>query len=74
MVFKLKDERCYQTAISDFQNFENFGKLSIKILISIKNPRNFLNENCINLKEPCAGVYVYTVSSQYLEKWLTYAF
>ena len=23
---KVEDEGCYQTAISDFQNFENFGK------------------------------------------------
>ena len=53
MVFEheVEDEWCYQTAISDFQNFkniENFGKCYFKKKI----PKNRILKNGIYVREP----------------------
>ena len=73
---KADDERCYQTAISDFPNyrtFRNFGKQSIKVLFSDFQNNFFEFSKNLNICErTLSNVYVYKIAGRYLEKLPTY--
>ena len=64
---KVENERIYQTAVSDFQDFENFEQVQNKIIFKRGEMFRIQKQNGNVCERTISGGHVYKFSSRYLE-------